>query len=133
MPHFIRQEWLPRRANPAPSRVISVDVDAESRAARKSARRVTTIIRTPPSPARRKRGSDSATVSPRRGPPWLNPWRGDRGREQLSQLIPGSLDSPAKRPDRGKFCAKIRRRLAQDYRCRPTDFLDFEDWAAQIA
>ena len=51
----------------------------------------------------------------------------------VSQLVRGNLDSPAKRPDRNKFCAKIRRRLAQDYQCRPTDSLDFEDWAAQIA
>ena len=51
----------------------------------------------------------------------------------VSQLVRGKLDSPAKRPDRSKFRAKIRRRLAQNYQCRPTDSRGSEYWAAQIA
>ena len=50
----------------------------------------------------------------------------------LSRLIRGKLGGPAKRPGRDKFCVKIRRRLAQDSQCRPTDFLGFEVRAAQI-
>ena len=41
----------------------------------------------------------------------------------LPQLVRGNLGGPAMRPNRDKFCAKIHRRLAQDYQRRPTGFL----------